>query len=97
MTPNTRDPLLAPRYPAIRAQNLRGFGWDIDTAYSGTRGMIFPIGSFGHTGFTGTSLWIDPRSDTYVILLASAVDPRDDPPIAYLRGDVSTEAARALQ
>ena len=95
--PNTRDPLLAPRYPAIRAQNLRGFGWDIDTAYSGTRGVTFPIGSFGHTGFTGTSLWIDPRSDTYVILLASAVDPRDDPPIAYLRGDVSTEAARALQ
>ena len=95
--PNTRDPLLAPRYPAISGQNLRGFGWDIDTAYSGTRGMIFPIGSFGHTGFTGTSLWIDPRSDTYVILLASAVDPRDDPPIAYLRGDVSTAAARALQ
>jgi CubicO group peptidase (beta-lactamase class C family) len=95
-TPNTYDPLLAPRYPAIRGQNLRGFGWDIDTAYSGTRGMIFPIGSFGHTGFTGTSLWIDPRSDTYVILLTSAIDPRDDPPIAYLRGDVATAAARAL-
>jgi CubicO group peptidase (beta-lactamase class C family) len=96
-TPNKRDPLLAPRYPAIRDQNLRGFGWDIDTAYAGTRGMIFPIGSFGHTGFTGTSLWIDPRSDTYVLLFTSAIDPRDDPPIAYLRGDVSTAAARALQ
>ncbi|MDT5141144.1 MAG: hypothetical protein QOI79_468, partial [Mycobacterium sp.] len=65
--------------------------------YSGTRGMIFPVGSFGHTGFTGTSLWIDPRSDTYVILLASAIDPRDDPPIAYLRGDVATATARALR
>jgi CubicO group peptidase (beta-lactamase class C family) len=96
-TPNTYDPLLAPHYPAIRGQNLRGFGWDIDTAYSGTRGMIFPVGSFGHTGFTGTSLWIDPRSDTYVILLTSAIDPRDDPPIAYLRGDIATAAARALQ
>jgi CubicO group peptidase (beta-lactamase class C family) len=96
-TPNTYDPLLAPRYPAIRGQNLRGFGWDIDTAYSGTRGMIFPIGSFGHTGFTGTSLWIDPSSDTYVILFTSAIDPRDDPPIAYLRGDIATAAARALQ
>ncbi|HTZ14396.1 MAG TPA: serine hydrolase [Mycobacterium sp.] len=96
-TPNTYDPLLAPRYPAIRGQNLRGFGWDIDTAYSGTRGMVFPIGSFGHTGFTGTSLWIDPSSDTYVILFTSAIDPRDDPPIAYLRGDVATAAARALQ
>jgi CubicO group peptidase (beta-lactamase class C family) len=96
-TPNREDPLLAPRYPAIRGQNLRGFGWDIDTAYAGTRGMIFPVGSFGHTGFTGTSLWIDPSSDTYVILFTSAIDPRDDPPIAYLRGDVSTAAARALQ
>ncbi|MGA8545987.1 MAG: serine hydrolase domain-containing protein, partial [Mycobacterium sp.] len=95
-TPNTYDPLLAPRYPAVRGQNLRGFGWDIDTAYSGTRGMIFPIGSFGHTGFTGTSLWMDPRSDTYVILFTSAIDPREDPPIAYLRGDVATAAARAL-
>jgi CubicO group peptidase (beta-lactamase class C family) len=96
-TPNTYDPLLAPHYPAIREQNLRGFGWDIDTAYSGTRGMVFPIGSFGHTGFTGTSLWMDPRSDTYVVLLTSAIDPREDPPIAYLRGDVATETARALQ
>jgi CubicO group peptidase (beta-lactamase class C family) len=95
--PNTYDPMLAPSYPAIRGQNLRGFGWDIDTAYSGTRGMIFPIGSFGHTGFTGTSLWIDPRSDTYVILFTSAIDPRDDPPIAYLRGDVATAAAQALR
>ncbi|MBV8181669.1 MAG: beta-lactamase family protein [Mycobacterium sp.] len=96
-TPNREDPLLAPRYPAIRGQNLRGFGWDIDTAYAGTRGMIFPVGSFGHTGFTGTSLWIDPSSDIYVILFTSAIDTRDDPPIAYLRGDVSTAAARALQ
>ena len=95
-TPNTYDPLLAPHYPAIRGLNLRGFGWDIDTAYSGTRGMIFPIGSFGHTGFTGTSVWMDPRSDTYVILLTSAIDPREDPPIAYLRGDVATATARAL-
>jgi len=97
MTPNRYDPLLAPRYPAISGQNLRGFGWDIDTAFSGTRGMIFPIGSFGHTGFTGTSLWMDPRSDTYVILLTSAIDPRDNPPIAYLRGDVATAAAQALR
>jgi CubicO group peptidase (beta-lactamase class C family) len=96
-TPNRYDPLLAPRYPAIRGQNLRGFGWDIDTAFSGVRGMIFPIGSFGHTGFTGTSLWMDPRSETYVILLTSAIDPREDPPIAYLRGDVATAAAQALR
>ena len=40
---------------------LRGLGWDIDSPYSGNRGELFPVGSFGHTGFTGTSIWIDPH------------------------------------
>jgi CubicO group peptidase (beta-lactamase class C family) len=95
-TPNTTDPLLAPNYPAIKGQNLRGFGWDIDTSYSKPRGVIFPIGSFGHTGFTGTSLWIDPGSNTYVILLANAIHVRGSRPISDLRGEVATAAAQAL-
>jgi SSS family transporter len=74
----------------------RGFGWDINTAFSRPRGEIFPIGSFGHTGFTGTSLWMDPTSNTYVILLSNAVHPRGNPPISALRGQVATAAARAL-
>jgi SSS family transporter len=90
------QPGLAPRYPAIHGQDLRGFGWDIDTAFSKPRGMIFPIGSFGHTGFTGTSLWMDPGSDTYVVLLANAVHPRGNPPISNLRGEVATAVAQAL-
>ncbi len=89
-------PGLAPHYPAIQGQDLRGFGWDIDTAYSKPRGRIFPIGSFGHTGFTGTSLWMDPGSDTYVILLANAIYPRGNAPISNLRGQVATAAAEAL-
>ena len=44
---------------------LRGLGWDIDSAYSTTRGDLFPVGSFGHTGFTGTSMWMDPATDSY--------------------------------
>ncbi len=39
---------------------LRGLGWDIDSPYSSNRGELFPIGSYGHTGFTGTSMWMDP-------------------------------------
>jgi SSS family transporter len=80
----------------------RGFGWDINTAFSRPRGSIFPIataehpGSFGHTGFTGTSLWMDPTSNTYVILLANAIHPRGNPPISHLRGEVATAAAKAL-
>jgi uncharacterized protein YbbC (DUF1343 family) len=89
-------PGLAPAYPAIKGQDLRGFGWDIDTAFSKPRGAIFPIGSFGHTGFTGTTLWMDPASDTYVVLLSNAIHPRGNPPISNLRGQVATAAAQAL-
>lgn len=96
-TPNTTDPRLAPNYPAINGQNLFGFGWDIDTAFSKPRGRIFPIGSFGNTGFTGTSLWMDPASDTYVILLANSIHLRGSPPISDLRGEVATATAQALQ
>ncbi len=94
--PNTADPLLAPHYPAIRGQNLRGFGWDIDTGQSVPRGRLFPIGSFGHTGFTGTSMWINPGSDTYVVLLTNSIHTRGSPPASKLRGDVATAAAQAL-
>ncbi|HWZ51048.1 MAG TPA: sodium/solute symporter [Granulicella sp.] len=74
----------------------RGFGWDINSAFSRPRGAVFPIGSFGHTGFTGTSLWMDPGSDTYVMLLSNAVHPRGRAAISGLRGEVATAAARSL-
>jgi CubicO group peptidase (beta-lactamase class C family) len=96
-SPNKHDPLLAPHYPAIEGQELFGFGWDIDTDFSKPRGLIFPVGSFGATGFTGTSLWIDPGSDTYVVLLANSIHLRGSPPISGLRGDVATAAAEALR
>ncbi|QNJ91554.1 beta-lactamase family protein [Mycolicibacterium fluoranthenivorans] len=96
-SPNTTDPLLAPRYPAIAGQDLRGFGWDIDTELSKPRGMVFPIGSFGHGGFTGVTLWIDPGSDTYVAILANVIHQPGGPPIVRLSGDVATLAARVLR
>jgi uncharacterized protein YbbC (DUF1343 family)/CubicO group peptidase (beta-lactamase class C family) len=74
----------------------RGFGWDINSAFSRPRGEVFPIGSFGHTGFTGTSLWMDPASDTYVILLANSVHPRGNAAISPLRGQVATLAAKSV-
>ncbi len=75
---------------------LRGLGWDIDSPYSGNRGELFPIGSYGHTGFTGTSIWIDPFSQTYVILLANSVHPNLRPAITPLRAKVATIAAAAV-
>jgi SSS family transporter len=74
----------------------RGFGWDINSAFSRPRGEIFPIGSFGHTGFTGTSLWMDPASDTFVVILANSVHPRGAAPISPLRGQIATAAAETL-
>lgn len=72
---------------------LRGLGWDIDSPYSTARGELFPIGSYGHTGFTGTSLWIDPKSQTYVILLTNSVHPHRRPAITALRSKVATIVA----
>ncbi len=75
----------------------RGLGWDVDSQYSGNRGNLFPVGkSFGHTGFTRTSFWIDPASKTYVILLANSVHPKLRPAITPLRRQVATIAAEAV-
>lgn len=54
---------------------VRGLGWDIDTSYSHVRGDLLPRGSFGHTGFTGTFIWVDPYSDTFIIGLSNRVHP----------------------
>jgi uncharacterized protein YbbC (DUF1343 family)/CubicO group peptidase (beta-lactamase class C family) len=72
---------------------LRGLGWDVDSPHSGNRGELFPIGSYGHTGFTGTSLWIDPLTKTYVILLANSVHPDLRPALTPVRAKVATIVA----
>lgn len=95
-TPDRADPLLAPSYPAVAGQPLRSLGWDIDTLHSMPRGLVFPIGSIGHTGFTGVTLWIDPGSDTYVVVLANVIHQPGGPPVSSLSGDIATVAARAL-
>jgi uncharacterized protein YbbC (DUF1343 family) len=75
---------------------VRGLGWDIDTSFSSPRGELFPVGSYGHTGFTGTSLWIDPVSGSYVIILASRLHPDGAGDMAPLRARVATIAAAAM-
>jgi uncharacterized protein YbbC (DUF1343 family) len=75
---------------------LRGLGWDIDSVYSAPRGEFFPLGTFGHTGFTGTALWIDPQSQTFYILLANSVHPYGRPAISSLRSRVATAIAAQI-
>jgi uncharacterized protein YbbC (DUF1343 family) len=74
---------------------LRSLGWDLESPYSSPRGD-FPRGSFGHTGFTGTSLWIDPASQTYVILLTNAVHPKSGKNLAPLRRSIGSIVAQAV-
>ncbi len=74
----------------------RGLGWDINTSFSTNRGDLFPLGSFGHTGFTGTSLWIDPASQMFVIFLSNRVHPDGKGDVASLRGRVASIAAGAV-
>jgi len=74
----------------------RGLGWDIDSQFSANRGDLFPLGSFGHTGFTGTSIWIDPASGTYVILLTNRVHPDGKGDATPLRAKIATLVASSL-
>lgn len=95
-SPLTIDKFTSPQSPP-QLPDVRGFGWDIDSRFSGNRGDLFPIGSYGHTGFTGTSLWIDPFSKSFVILLSNSGHPKLRSPITSLRGRVASAAAAGLQ
>lgn len=74
----------------------RGLGWDINSSFSTNRGDLFPLGSFGHTGFTGTSMWIDPASNMFVIFLSNRVHPDGKGDVGALRGRVASIAAGAV-
>jgi uncharacterized protein YbbC (DUF1343 family)/CubicO group peptidase (beta-lactamase class C family) len=75
----------------------RGLGWDVQTSYSAPRGTLFGPSSFGHTGFTGTSLWIDPETETFVVILTSRLHPDGKAPSpTALRAEVATLVASAI-
>ena len=74
----------------------RGLGWDVDSAYSRPRGKVFPLGSFGHTGFTGTSLWIEPDSKTFVVFMSSRLHPDGKGSVRDLHEEIGTAAAQGM-
>ena len=76
---------------------LRNYGFDVDTTMSSNRGSAFAKGrSFGHTGFTGTSIWVDLPTQTAVIFLSNRVHPDDKGDVAKLRGQVATLLESAM-
>jgi CubicO group peptidase (beta-lactamase class C family) len=87
--------MTSPSTPAGEA-NIRGLGWDLDSSFASNRGDLLPLGSFGHTGFTGTSIWIDPATKTFVIILANRVHPDGKGDASPLRARVATIVASTL-
>lgn len=93
---STYEDMIQPRSLPNHAGS-RGYGFDINTGYSGPRGDRFERGStFGHTGFTGTSFWVDPIHQCYVILLTNSVHPTGAGNVIQLRHDVGTVVGEAL-
>lgn len=95
LLPRTVEQMTAP-YFARGGTVVRGLGWDIASPYSAPRGAGFSEGSFGHTGYSGASLWLDPNSDVYVVLLTTRLDYRHTKELSRLRGNLSTVVAAQL-
>lgn len=97
LAPDIIEKMTTPQQPP-NAVEVRGLGWDIDSPFSSNRGALLPVGSFGHTGYTGTSLWVDPYTNTYIILLTNTVRPRAaNAPVVSLRSRVATAVVAALR
>ncbi|HEX8564683.1 MAG TPA: exo-beta-N-acetylmuramidase NamZ domain-containing protein [Pyrinomonadaceae bacterium] len=88
--------LMTKPYVVSETGATRGLGWDMNTSFSGNRGELFPLGSFGHTGFTGTGVWIDPVSQTFVVFMSNRVHPDGKGDVSPIRNKVATIAASAI-
>lgn len=91
LKPETVALMISQHTPAGK-DDIRGFGWDIESRYSVFKGMYMPLESFGHTGYTGTSIWIDPSTKTFIILLTNRPDLMENTAIRDLRTDLSNIA-----
>jgi CubicO group peptidase (beta-lactamase class C family) len=96
MSANTVARMTAP-YVVSEDGATRGLGWDMNTSFSSNRGELFPLGSFGHTGFTGTSIWVDRVSQTFVVFMSNRVHPDGKGDVSPLRARVATVAAAAIE
>jgi len=74
-------------------QVVRGLGWDRSSPFSSPKGSGFSETSFGHTGYAGSSIWIDPAADIFVVFLTSRLEYKKTREFSQLRSDLSTVAA----
>lgn len=95
LRPSTVEKMTTPQSPP-HSIRLRGLGWDIGASFAANRDALPPVGAYGHTGFTGTSLWIDPVSKTYVIVLTNRVHPDGKGDVRLLRSRISQFVSASL-
>jgi CubicO group peptidase (beta-lactamase class C family) len=86
--------MTSPQTPTTMA-SIRGLGWDIQSAYSAPKGTGFSASSYGHTGWTGCSMWLDPPSQTFVLFLSNRTYPNNTGNVVELRRSIGTLAAQA--
>ena len=94
LAPLTVRSMIIPQSPRDSAA-LRGFGWDIESPFSAPRGDLFGSG-FGHTGFTGTSLWVHPETGTFLVILSNRLHPGGKGDATHLRGVIANIVAGAI-
>ena len=84
------------RKPSEVSSGLRALGWDVRTGYSSNRGDLFSDQAFGHGGFTGTAIWIDPQLELFVVFLSNRVHPDGKGSVNSLAGRIGTIAAASI-
>ena len=94
LTPQTVRTMIEPRYVGSGA--ARGLGWDLDSAYSGNRGDELPRGGFGHTGSSGTSVWMDPALGVAIVFASNAHYPADKGTTLPLEAKIANIVAGSL-
>jgi uncharacterized protein YbbC (DUF1343 family) len=95
LSPLTVGRMTSPATPDTEG-NVRGLGWDLDSSFSANRGEMLPLGSFGHTGFTGPSIWIDPATKVFVVFMSNRVHPNGRGNVTPVRAKIATIVASAL-
>lgn len=94
--PLTVARMTSPSTP-LGERNIRGLGWDINSSFSANKGDLLPSRSFGHTGFTGTSLWVDPGTKTFIVFLSNRVHPDGKGDVGILRSRVANIVGGAIR
>ncbi|MFH0793632.1 MAG: serine hydrolase domain-containing protein [bacterium] len=98
LSPATVKAMTRPQL-VLEGKEMRGYGWDIGSPYSSLRGDFMPAGGFGHTGWTGTSIWVSPQLDCFVIFLSNAIHPayNESKGVVRLRALISNVVVSSIE